>query len=110
MGYEPQPIGMPAAWAPSRNSYVWAAMCPAAQESTPAQHLRGLGWQRGHAGVPQKMGITAEAAEAVAWAHHLLLMLPWSSTGAGGPGAVLQLGDLYQCPCGKCGGLSLGPW
>lgn len=84
MGYELQPIGMPAAWAPSGNSYVWAATCPAAQESTPAQHLRGLGWQRGHAGVPEPMGITAEAAEAMAWAHHLLLMLPWSSTGAGG--------------------------
>lgn len=106
MGYELQPIGMPAAWAPSGNSYVWAATCPAAQESTPAQHLRGLGWQRGHAGVPEPMGITAEAAKAVAWAHPHAAMVQhrgWGVLGqrcSWGICTSVPVGSVVVCPWG----------
>lgn len=69
-------------------------MCLAARELTPPRCLQGLGGQWGHAGVLQWMETTAEGAEAVVGAHHLLPVLLWSSRGAGGPGAALQLGEM----------------
>lgn len=108
------PSACPAAWAPSENSYLWAAMCPAAQEpKSPLHHSICWVWvgSGGMLGSHSKWGSQQRVPRLRCGHTTSSTCCHGPERGLGGPGAVLQLGELDPISTSvPAGGVVVCPW